>query len=80
MKKGVIILIGLFTFSATFGQDCGKDLKEAFKTKFTLVNESDVFNHFTQLFEFSETELDELASSYESGQELDAAYKAAALF
>ncbi|WP_409029031.1 hypothetical protein [Gracilimonas sediminicola] len=80
MKKIYFLLIGLLLFDYTNAQNCGNDLKEAFKTKFTLVNENEVYNHFTELFEYSEAELDQLANSYESDQSLDGSYKAVALF
>jgi hypothetical protein len=84
MKNVINILaFNLAIAISTFGQttsDCGKLLSDGYKDIYNLTSEAEIYNHLSQLFELEETKLDELADSYESGDNLEGAYKAYSVF
>lgn len=85
MKKNVTIFAISFLFftSAVLGQnqsDCVQLLKDEYKNVYKITSEAEIYNHLTQLFELEETKLDEFADSYESGDEIDGAYKAISVY
>jgi hypothetical protein len=84
MKKvtNLVIFTLAFIISA-FGQnqsDCGLLLKDEYKNVYNITSEAEIYNHLTQLFELEEKKLDELANSYEGGDNLNGAYKAISVY
>ena len=73
----LLFLLSIVSYSQT---DCGIDLKEAFKNRYSINSQEEIYNHFQSLFSLSETELDSLSTRYESDQSIDAEYKAFAAF
>lgn len=84
MKKKInLVTLCLAIAISAFGQsqsDCGQLLKEGYKDVYNVTSEAEIYNHLSQLFELEETKLDELADSYESGDNLKGAYKAYSIF
>ncbi|WP_157503209.1 hypothetical protein [Mangrovimonas xylaniphaga] len=80
MKKVTLFLALLLSLQNFAQTDCGKDLQEAFKERYSLNNQQDIYNHFQSFFSLSETELDELSKKHESGESLEGKYEAYAVF